>query len=320
MSKSNSYLKGAFFCLIATLSWGIMFPVMTHTLNQIDPFTFTAMRYSIAGIVFLAFLYLQEGRAAFKLDGNLLLLWLFGSAGFAGFGFFVFLGQKIAGPEGALEASMMMATMPLLGLLMTWGLKGVKPPLFSFGFISLSFLGVLLVITKGHPSMILQAPGNYAANMLMVAGALCWVLYTIGASYFPKWSPIKYTTMSTLFGLPTIFAVTLVLLTTGYITLPTTTTLVSISPELIYMSLVAGFIGVLCWNQGNKIITPINGVLFMDVVPVTAFIASTLNGVVPGQAQIVGIIFTVSALILNNYFQRRRMANINRLTLIKKAA
>lgn len=37
----NSYLKGLLCCLLATVSWGGMFPVMTHALTYIDPFNFT---------------------------------------------------------------------------------------------------------------------------------------------------------------------------------------------------------------------------------------------------------------------------------------
>ena len=307
MLPNNNYLSGVIYCLIATLSWGTMFPIMTHTLSFIDPFTFTAMRYSIAGIVFLIFLYMKEGATAFRLDGNLVLLWLFGSAGFAGFGFLVFLGQKIAGAEGALSASMMMATMPLLGLLVNWVLKGVRPPSFSFGFILMSFVGVLLVITRGDITLIFTSPSHYTANALMIGGALCWVFYTMGASYFPKWSPIKYTALSTLFGLPTIYAVTALLIVNEAVVVPSGSVVFSILPELIYMTLVAGFIGVLCWNLGNKIITPINGVLFMDIVPVTAFIISTVQGLVPTVGQILGISLTVLALILNNIYQRRRL-------------
>lgn len=312
MLVKNSYLKGVIFCLLATLSWGAMFPIMTHALHQIDPFTFTAFRYTIAGIIFVTFLYFREGRGAFKLDKNIFLLWLFGSAGFAGFGFFVFLGQKIAGPDGALSASMMMATMPLLGLLLTWMLKGIRPPILTFYFIALSFLGVILVITKGSPLLIFSSPQNYGANLLMLLGAICWVLYTIGATYFPTWSPIKYTAITTLLGLPTIYIVTFLLLITGTIDFPSSSIVMSITPELIYMSLIAGFVGVLCWNAGNKIITPINGVLFMDVVPVTAFLISIMEGVVPKGGQVVGILFTVSALIFNNLYQRYRLSKVKK--------
>jgi len=317
MKSNSNYLTGVIYCLIATLSWGVMFPIMSHSLKMIDPFTFTAMRYSIACAVFLAFLYVKEGGVSFKIDGNIFLLWLFGSAGFAGFGFFVFLGQQLAGPEGALCASMMMATMPLLGLLINWILKGVKPPRYSFGFILMSFIGVLLVITKGNVGLIFTSPGNYTANLFMIAGALCWVIYTVGATYFSKWSPVKYTALSTLFGLPTIYAVTLVLILMHKVTLPSASIVLAVMPSLIYMTLIAGFVGVLCWNQGNKIITPINGVLFMDVVPITAFIVSTFEGIVPTSGQLFGICMTASALILNNIYQRNRLIINMRQTVAK---
>jgi drug/metabolite transporter (DMT)-like permease len=303
------YWKGVLFCLVATVSWGAMFPIMTGALARIDPFTFTALRYTIAGAAFLLLLLAKEGPAALNLKGErVFLAWVLGSLGFAGFGFLVFLGQQLAGATGALTASIMMATMPLLGLLVNWAIRRVRPPVYSFAFILLSFCGVALVITKGHVLSVLSAPQDYAANIPLILGALCWVLYTVGGSFFPKWSPYRYTTITTLLGLTSIFAVNAVLIATGTIAVPSVATVVSVAPHLVYMALVAGFVGVLSWNLGNKIITPLNGVLFMDVVPVTAFTISALSGVVAENAQVVGATVTATALILNNLYQRRRMA------------
>lgn len=304
-----NYLKGVLFCLIATISWGTMFPIMTHALELIDPFTFTALRYTIAGVAFLLLLQAKEGVQAFQLKGERIwLAWLFGTAGFAGFGFLVFFGQQLAGATGALTASIMMATMPLLGLLVNWILRGVKPPLYSIAFICLSFCGVALVITKGDVLGAFVQPQNYAANIPLILGALCWVIYTVGGSYFPKWSPYKYTAVTTALGLTSIYAIVGVLMATGVITMPSAAAIAAVSPHLLYMALVAGFIGVLSWNLGNKIITPLNGVLFMDVVPTTAFIISALTGVIATDAQITGAICTATALVLNNLLQRRHMA------------
>lgn len=304
----RNYLSGVLFCLIATVAWGTMFPVMTQVLVKMDPFTFTAMRYSIAGLAFLILLLVKEGKGALNLGGErIILAWFLGTAGFAGFGFLVFLGQKLAGPTGALTASIMMATMPMLGLLVNWAVRRARPPVYSFFFILLSFSGVAMVITKGNLSSILSAPQSYAANIPLAFGALCWVIYTVGASFFPKWSPYRYTTITTALGLPSIFTVNIILIAMGHIETPSIATVISIIPHLVYMALVAGFIGVLSWNIGNKIITPLNGVLFMDVVPVTAFVISALTGVVPQNGQIFGASMTAMALIMNNIFQRRRM-------------
>ncbi|EGL7120379.1 DMT family transporter [Salmonella enterica] len=317
----NTYLKGLICCLLATVSWGVMFPVMTHALTRIDPFNFTTLRYSIAGIAFALLLMHREGRTAFRLKGERWgLAWLFGTFGFAGFGFLVFLGQHLAGPDGALTASIMMATMPMLGLLTIWVLKKSRPRARTFGFILLSFSGVVLVITNGNMLSVLHSPVSLTANLLLIAGALCWVLYTIGGSYFPDWSPVRYTTLTTLLGMISVAAIDLLLMLTGTISVPDAASVTSVIPHLLYMALVAGLMAVLCWNIGNSIITATNGVLFMDVVPVTAFIVSALNGVVPTHVQIVGATITATALILNNLSQRKLAQQAVLSTVLKTSA
>ncbi len=302
------YSLGAFFCMVATLSWGGMFPIMTSALKHIDPFNFTAMRYLIAGLAFLVVLLFKEGPQALNLKGERVgLAWFLGTAGFAGFGFLVFLGQQLAGPTGALSASIVMATMPMLGLLVGWIVKGAKPPILTLGFILLSFTGVILVITNGNIGALLSRPQSFAAYAPLLLGALCWVVYTIGASYFPTWSAYRYTTITTMLGLISIFAIDFILTMLGYISVPTVSDVIIVTPHLLYMALVAGLIGVLSWNMGNKIITPLNGVLFMDIVPVTAFTVSTLTGIIPSEMQIVGACTTGIALIFNNLYQRQRM-------------
>ncbi|ECH7054099.1 DMT family transporter [Salmonella enterica] len=302
----NSYLKGLLCCLLATVSWGGMFPVMTHALTYIDPFNFTTFRYGIAGIAFALLLLFREGQNSFRLKGERWgLAWLFGTLGFADFGFLVFLGQSLAGPGGALTASIMMATMPMLGLLTIWALKKVRPHASTMSFILLSFSGVVLVITNGDVFAVLNSPISLAANLLLIAGALCWVLYTIGGSYFPGWSPLRYTTMTTLLGMISVVLIDLFLVGSGAISVPSAASIITIVPHLLYMALVAGLVAVLCWNVGNRIITPTNGVLFMDVVPITAFIVSALNGVVPTNMQITGAVITAMALVLNNLNQRK---------------
>ncbi|EEF1260180.1 DMT family transporter, partial [Salmonella enterica] len=278
----------------------------THALTYIDPFNFTTFRYGIAGIAFALLLLFREGQNSFRLKGERWgLAWLFGTLGFAGFGFLVFLGQSLAGPGGALTASIMMATMPMLGLLTIWALKKVRPHASTMSFILLSFSGVVLVITNGDVFAVLNSPISLAANLLLIAGALCWVLYTIGGSYFPGWSPLRYTTMTTLLGMISVVLIDLFLVGSGAISVPSAASIITIVPHLLYMALVAGLVAVLCWNVGNRIITPTNGVLFMDVVPITAFIVSALNGVVPTNMQITGAVITAMALVLNNLNQRK---------------
>ncbi|MFM0736022.1 DMT family transporter [Paraburkholderia xenovorans] len=308
-SSTSVYWKGVAFCVAATILMGIMFPVMTDALVHIDPFTFTSLRYLIAGAAFLALLIVKEGKNALKANGeSLALAWLLGSIGFCGFGSFVFLGQQLAGREGALTASIMMATQPMMGLLLNSIVRRSAPPFWSFVFILMSFAGVSLVVTKGDIVAALHEPQHYSANALIVLGALCWVIYTFSASRFKNWSALKYTTMTTWLGLTTIVGVNVLLIALHVVAMPSSAALRAIVPHLLYMGPVAGFIAILFWNMGNRILTPLNGVLFMDVLPVTTFVVSSLTGVIPGHWQIVGACMTGAALIFNNLYLRRRAA------------
>jgi drug/metabolite transporter (DMT)-like permease len=287
---------------------GIMFPVMTDALIHIDPFTFTSLRYLIAGTAFLVLLLVKEGRGALRPNGeSLALAWLLGSVGFCGFGSFVFLGQQLAGPEGALTASIMMATQPMIGLLLNSMVRKRAPPVLSFLFILMSFAGVSLVVTKGDIAAVLHEPQHYSANALILVGAFCWVTYTFSASHFKQWSPLKYTTLTTWLGLTTILGLNALLFAMHVVPVPSASQLGAIAPHLLYMGPIAGFVAILFWNIGNRILTPLNGVLFMDVLPITTFIVSALTGVVPGRAQIVGACMTGAALLFNNLYLRRRL-------------
>lgn len=145
-----------------------------------------------------------------------------------------------------------MATMPMLGILVNWALRKVVPPGWSMAFMAMSFCGVVTVITKGDLGSLLRTPGNYGAYLLIILGALCWVIYTVGASYFPQWSPYKYTAITTVLGMTSVLAVNALLYATGLVALPSADALTFALPHLLYLTFRAGFLGVLCWNLGNR--------------------------------------------------------------------
>nr|WP_304485985.1 DMT family transporter [Rahnella aquatilis] len=217
----NSYSAGVFCCLIATLSWGATFPMMTSALRHLDPYTFTTLRYGFAAIALVTALRLREGKEGLNLKGERAgLAWLLGSAAFVGFGFFVFLGQQMAGENGALTTSIMMATMPMLGILVNGVLRKIVPPAVSIGLIMMSFFGVMTVITKGHYASLFDSPSSYKANALIIFGALCWVFYTVGASFFPTWSPLKYTALTSVLGMSSVLVLNALLYITGLVAVP----------------------------------------------------------------------------------------------------
>src|SRR5262249_41515066 len=179
---------------------------------------------------------------------------------------------------GAVSASVVMALMPLLSVLINWLFRGIKPLRYSLGFVLMSFVGVLCVVTRGDFGSLLLLQENVLADVLMLLGAVCWVIYTIGAAAVPGWSSLRYTALTPALGVSTVWTVNLALGVLGHNAVPGFEPLVSIWPQFAYMIVIAGFVGVFAWNAGNRILTPINGVLFMDVVPLTTIAIAALQG------------------------------------------
>jgi len=130
--------------LTAALAWGAMFPIAAPALDRIDPFHLTAVRYLVAVAVFVALLRALEGRRAFRLEGRALELWALGSAGFAGFNLLVYVALEHTRPQ---DASLIVATSPLLTALALWLTTRAKPSRATLGAMAVALFGVVLVIT-----------------------------------------------------------------------------------------------------------------------------------------------------------------------------
>ena len=61
---------------------------------------------------------------------------------------------------------------------------------------------------------------------------------------------------------------------------------------------------VFAWNFGNKIVGPINGILFMNLVPVTSFVITVIGGYHISAFELVGCLLVIIALIANNLYNR----------------
>lgn len=299
--QKNSPLIGAALLLITTLSWGGMFPVAKNALALLDPYYMTFIRYGLAALLFASLLAVREGKSAFALKGQALTLFFLGTLGFAGFNLLVFAALVHTQPE---HGAVVMATMPMITVLMSWLLRGIRPQLFTLITVVLAFAGVFLVITGGHPA---RAFGGGAASwdLLFLAGAFCWVCYTMGAQRFPDWSPLRYTAITCAFGTLAIGAVTLLLTANNHITAPTLDTVVSLRWTIAYLVIPGALVAVLSWNLGIRMLGAVNGILFINFVPITAFAIGVALGHPISATEVVGALLVIAALIANNLYLRR---------------
>ncbi len=300
----NQRSVGLSAALIATILWGLQFPVLAVVLPDLDPFWLTLIRYACATAILAAIVALREGSAAFSLAGRGWTVALLGILGFSVFNVALLIGIRISGPQ---HGSLIMATTPLLAVLIGWMRGGVAPTLRTFGFIALAFLGVALVVTKGSPASVL-ATGTWTGDVLMLAGATCWATYTSFVPSFRTWSPIRYTMMGAFFGTCSTLVFALVATAFGFSHIPTLTGVAHALPGMTFLVVFGAVVALVAWNIGIAKLGSSTAVLFMNVVPITAFTVAVAFGARYPAIEYVGAALTICALLFNNVIGRAPVA------------
>jgi drug/metabolite transporter (DMT)-like permease len=286
--------------LVPAFGWGAMFPIADSAIKRVDPFHLTAIRYLLAAAGFLALLWAVEGIRALRLEGRGLELWAFGSAGIAGFNLLAFAGLEHTSPE---HAALIVATSPLITLLVDAALARRAPRPVTLGFVLMALAGVLLVIGHGDPAAVLHGGVN-GGDLLVLAGTVSFVVYTFGARRFGGYTSLRYTALSATGGTLTVIAVTAFAAAAGWLTTPSAGDVGAIWWQLAYIVVIGALAAVLAWNEGVKRLGAPNAALFMNLVPVVAFTIAIVRGYHPEGMELAGAAITVAALVGANLTSR----------------
>lgn len=300
----NNFLLGAFLCFIAAVSWGAMFPVAHAAFKHIDPFYFTIIRYGSVTIILIAVLLWKEGMRAFRFEGKGLHLWFYGTMAFTVYNLFMFWGEDLLGKPGVMVASINESLMPMISIVIVWVIFKKRPHLFTLACVLVSFIGAVLVITKGNIQSFLGATGQFIPSILIFIAVVGWVIYTMGVSKFRGWSALRYSTLSCLLGTGTAIIITVGASLFGLIPIPSEETIKAVSPHLLFMIIFPGVIALLGWNIGVSILSPLNALLFINFVPVTTLIVSMFQGNDITVFDLIGTVFIIVSLLSNNVFVR----------------
>ncbi|UVI32965.1 DMT family transporter [Paenibacillus spongiae] len=304
MGKAGLWL-GALYCFIAAVAWGGVFPVAELAMRHIDPFWITTFRYGIVALLLGAILYYKEGRGAFKLERAGRKLVLFGTCGFTVNSMGLFWGQKQLGSSGVLLSSIMESFMPLLVVLLVWIMTRQRPHAGTIACIGLAFVGVLLVITKGDLSMLGSRDLQIVPLLSLFIAVIGWVVYTVGSGEFKGWSALRYSAMTCIFGSLASLLVNCALTWSGVLSFPTKEQVLPALPHLSFLIVIGGVAALLAWFRGIELLTPINGILFINFAPVTTFLITAARGYHVSPLEWWGMALIIAAVVANNVMSRR---------------
>lgn len=290
---------GALLCLIASMSWGAMFPVAHVALQIIDPFYFSFIRYAIVGLILTIILYFKEGRSSFKLEGKGMLLVILGTMAFVVYNMCVFLGQQMMGTAGTVVASIMEVLMPSITVLILWLTTRKKPAKAALRNIIIAFIGAILVISRGELSFFNMGGQQLIPILFIFAGVVGWVIYSLGGARFNGWSVLRYSTLTCLLGSAVSFIIVIAATMMGWISVPTIAELSAVKLHMAFMIVVPGLIALLSWNKGLQLLSSTHGVLFINFVPITTFVIIAIQGYSINYFEIIGTVLIIAALIHN---------------------
>ena len=292
-------INGTIFLLITVLGWGIMYPASKIAVDAgIDGYYLATIRYVLGSMLLAGLLLFTESIRAFRYEGNFIKLWIYGTIGFAGLNIFTFVGISFSNAE---HATIILALLPMIGIFLNWFLDGVHPALHTLIFAMISFVGIVLVITK------LEFDGSLneslLGDILLLMGTASWVVYTYYIRQFPQFSALRVTVLSSIPGTISIVFITFILTMLNISTPPTINSIESVTIPLLILVLTTSVI--VTWNAGIKRLGIVNGILFVNLVPIITFTIGYLNGNLITKIEIIGASLTIMALIANNILSRK---------------
>ena len=297
-------IRGLAWAGLAILCWMPLFSVAKRTLPYVDAYALGSLRYAIGVAVFVALLVAVEGWKALRYDGRLGGAALFGLIGITGFNLFVWIGLSFTLPE---HASIILALQTPLIALGAWLSRGTRPPRFTLGCVAVAIAGVLLVVTKGDLARALAdiaAGGALLGDVLVLLGAISWVIYTLSAARFPAWSPLRFTVLTCIPGAVGLVTGNAIAIAVGAAAVPSAGAVAGVAWQILYFSVGTVVLGVLAFNNANRRLGPLNTMLMMNLVPIGVFGIEAALGRSFTPVELAGALTVVGALVANNLYLR----------------
>lgn len=279
---------------LAALFWSGNFVAGRGLRGQIDPLTLNFLRWLIAFVLILPFVWRQTDFRVLRREWRLILA--LGATGLAAFHTLVYVALQTT---TALNALLMLSLIPVATLLGTALFWRERPGTWQIGGSALSIVGAVVLVTRGDFGSVL-AGGLNSGDLLMMAGVFIWAGYTLLMRRRPADLPPQVAMAGSAAAALMLMAPVLAL--TGPSPLAALT-----APAVLlgigYIAVFASAIAFVLWSYGVAQVGPARAGQFLHLMPVFgAMLAFVVLGEVPTAAQIAGAVLVLSGLAL---FERR---------------
>ena len=266
----------------------------------VPPLAIAFWRWLIALAFLLPFAWPQVRRDAPAMIAGWRAVLSLGALGSSGFAVLSYWGLKYT---EATNASLLNASMPLFILPLSLLILGVGISARQATGLALSLVGVLIIIVRGDPALLIALKPN-PGDLLIIGAVVCWSAYTV---VLRKSAPAIH-------GLSFLFALALagVILNAplyaweiahGARTVVGAQTIAG----LVFLGLFPALIANICWNAAVRSVGPNVAGFFLNLVPVfTALFSMAFLGEKLYAYLVVGAAFVLGGVYLCTSSRERR--------------
>lgn len=276
--------------VISALFWGMNFALAGPILQDISPLWLAAFRFTLSALIMIILTLWRGEPLLVPAQRHFRTYLVVGTIGIGGFNLLFFYAMQTL---SAGNASLIMATNPLLTTLLAVLVLGEKFSRRLLLSIPLALIGVIIVVSFGKSSTNLTGLSAIRGELLMLGANLAWAGYNVlSRKLMPKQSSLTNTTL-------VMSAGALMLMVAAVLNGQHVTVLgLQATVDLTIMIIGGTIVAYLCWNTGIARLGAGRTSLFLNLVPVFAMLTAAAMGNLPNIAQIIGGMLVISGVIL----------------------
>jgi drug/metabolite transporter (DMT)-like permease len=255
------YLK----LILVALFWGGTFIATRIAAQTFEPFMGASIRYLIASVVLVPMAY-QVNRTFHSVSRKQFWqLCLLGFSGIFAYNFFFFKGLKLV---PASHGALLVALNPIMVMLLSAWQYGERIRGIKVAGILISLMGVVLVISRGHP---LQLFNSFEwGDAFMLGCPVTWAIYTLaGKAALKNTTPLEASAWASITGLA------MLLIFAGFESYPTVVT-GKVWIALSYLGLIGTVLAFVWYYEGVSKLGVTRTAIFNNLVPVFALLLSVV--------------------------------------------
>ncbi|MFG2650352.1 DMT family transporter [Streptomyces sp. NPDC048436] len=280
----------------AALLWSSSYAVTKRVLEDVGPFSIGAIRFSMAALVLCVMVRMnrhRRGRPDARQRGRLYL------SGFLGITVYFILENVGVDMSTASDASLIVATYPLMTMLLELLVFRTRLPLPRVTGVLLATAGAFLVVRNGAQ---VGGSSRWLGDILLLLGGLAWAGYNVlGKRASAGQDAVSVTYYQTLAGAAGFLLASL--LEAGDWRMPDATA----SALLVHLAVACSVGGFLLYNYGLRRMASSVAVNILNLVPVFGVLgAVVINGESIRPAQVAGGAIIVAGVALGMVERGRR--------------